>query len=478
MSKIYINLLFLVFSTIPFQLLSGVEYNSNIEKAHQLLFNLEFSELNLILEKEHSINPKNVYIDYIKSYEFFLKSYFDAHSSDFNTFIEQSNHCIELLDHETNTSEAALLSASLSIQQAFLYFLWDEKMSYVKALVKGQGYIDKVNKTNPEYLKIASIYEVIGGSVPSKYKTVAQWFNIKGNPNRGIKMIDQYLKNSKSNSIKKVEGEIIQLYLRHFVGLETHEKQNFNSENILYAYIYLSSSNASAKQKLDWISELKITHKTLPLYFQFLKARYLLESQDQRGIAEMDVFLNQHKGVSFIHTGHFYKAWYYCSQNETSNFSHEKAFIKKLTNPIFPIDKKLLSRIEDPSFNASLVKARMLFDAGEFNKALVVLQNEAVKASLKTSESKIEYVYRMARIYEKLNNTDLALSLYERVIKTKQTHLYFVAYSAYCSAKIYEGKEDAKTAILYYKKSLELNEGEYQKSIAQKCHFALNNLDK
>ena len=44
---------------------------------------------------------------------------------------------------------------------------------------------------------------------------------------------------------------------------------------------------------------------------------------------------------------------------------------------------------------------------------------------LKTTDEKIEYLYRLARVYEMTNKTEEALKLYNNVIDTKKTNLYF-----------------------------------------------------
>ena len=466
----YITLLIIfLFSTSVFP---NLEYNSRIKIIHSAVLNLEFNKVNRLIKNEQKLQPDNSYLSYFFTYNLFLKSYFNSSPKDIEHFKKVSEECLESLSVEKNKNKALELSAIISIQRAYIFFLQSEHFSYVKALIKGQSYIDKINKPSIESLKIKSIYEVIGGSVPEKFKTMAKWFNIKGTPSKGIELINKYVQNSKSTSANKIEGEIIELYLKHFLDLDFSTQ--VKNQSVLYNYVYLKTCKLENYNKIGIIDEFENQNKVLPSYFTFLKAQYLLELQNANGLKIMDNFLKMHSNNSFRHSAHFYKSWYYCSNKDKAKFDKETKLIKNEIEPVFPSDKKSLQRAKKGSYNSALTKARMLFDAGEYLQAETILKHKNNKTILITEEEKLEFLYRLARIYEMTNRNEQALRLFQKVIDTKQSKLYFVSYSAYRSGKIYLKQGLKLKAQSYFEQALILNEGEYKTSIQQKTEFYLS----
>jgi len=470
----YTKYIFL-FLLLTFSLIasSTINYNENIKKAHSFLLNYELNKASSILDKEKQTDPSNIYIAYLNSYKLFLKSYFNATTKSYTEFDKASSKCLDLIDDEINNDELLGLSAMVYIQRAYIYFLWSEPFSYASALAKGQKRIDAINPhtKNIEYLKIRSIYEVIGGSVPNKFKTYAKWFGIKGSPQKGIQLINIYLTKVEQNSPNKTEGEIVNLYLKNFLDLKSPQIKNKNS--VIATYVFLQTCSELASIKISRINQLK--KESLPSYYTFLEAKYKLELQDESGLLLMDKFINSNKGLSLVQSAHFYKYWYYCANRNITKQKEELSLIKNSGEPLFPFDKKVLSRIEHLC-NPDLIKSRMLFDAGDYNKALHILKNKNIKESLITPNQKIEYLYRMARIYEKTNKYNQAINLYQKVINTNKPELYFVSYSSYRLGRIYEELNNLNQAKLAYKKALDLNQGEYKISIEKKCQFALDML--
>ena len=459
-------------SLLSFPSLASFEYSNNIEKAHQELLELNYTKANNYLELEKTSNPNNKYINYLFAYQSFLKTYFNVNKSNYDKYIELSENTLELLEHEGNNETALLLASTISIQRAFIFFLWGEHMSYVKALMHGQSFLDDIDKNtkNPEYLKTRSIYEVLGGSIPNKFKPFAKWFNIKGSAKKGIQLIERYLRQNKLSSANLYEGQMIKLYLRSFLDIPN---QNINPASpTLLTYVYLQTSKESAKKKIIRIDNLNAKSNS---YFVFLKAKYLIELQKEEGFILMNNFIQNQNNQAFLHSAHYYLAWYFCAQGNKEAYKNEISKINLLPSPTYPTDKKALERTKQ-TCNSSLIKSRMLFDAGEYKMALKILKQKSILNDLVTFEEKIEYLYRLARVYENLENTSKALELYQKVIDTKKSDLYFVSFSAYRTGKIYALQNQKAKALEYYNIALELNDGEYKKSIEQKCQYSISSI--
>ena len=467
--KVFFLLALIVISNYGY---AKLVYTKNIETAHLLILNFKSKKAEAILQEERIKDPKNVYIDYLLSYQFFLDSYFKVEDKCYNTFLKDSESCIELLKNEKNSEKSSVLIATLHIQRAFIYFLWSEHLSYVNELIKGRSILDKIGEetNNIEYLKIRSLYELTGGSVPRKFKTLASWFGIKGESKKSIELIDKYTSLVKDESANGIEGEIIKLYIYNFLDLDSKAIKSSSFKCPLLAYTYIQSSSISAQKKISIIENLK---PPLTPYFSYLKAKSLLEMQKEEGLTEMDIFLKNHKGNSLKHSANFIKYKYFIAQEMHNNAEHEKQIIEKLSEAQFPKDKAAVEGIEK-DYNSYLLQARMLFDAQDYKKSLIILNSN--KNRYKTTKDLLEYKYRLARINEKTQNISSAISLFKEVIDSEESEYYFVSYSAYRMGKIYIDLNNKELAKKYFEIALELNQGEYQISIENKCLFAIMRL--
>lgn len=442
------------------------------------ILNLDSETAEQWLNIEKKKTSQNTYVDYLDSYQNFLDVYFKMRPADFDKFIESSEDCIKKLKNESDISGASVLVSTLYIQRAFIYFLWNESFHFGNSYVQGKKQLDNIDPEHPEYLKIASLYELIGGSIPSTYKPLADLFNFSGESQKGLDMIQSYLEKNQRHTCQKQEGEIIQIYIEKLLDLHSESTDiEFNSKDpLLLNYVKLQTQDIKASEQIEWTDTLAKTHSDLPNYFTFLKAKAYLNLQDPKGLKMMDDLIDEHEGLSLKHTAHFYKYWWYLAQGKQSASNIEKEQLLLLPDPLFPLDKKMTKRIAKKQNNAYLIKSRMLFDAQEYDQALIVLKNKDAKSSLKSQADKIEFLYRIARINERMNDLNAAIKLYQKVIDTQQSEFYFVAFSAYNLGKIYAQKKNNILAEAYFLEALELNKGEYQQSIENKCNFALEML--
>ena len=118
--------------------------------------------------------------------------------------------------------------------------------------------------------------------------------------------------------------------------------------------------------------------------------------------------------------------------------------------------------------NPLLLKARLLTDGGYTKDALALLQG---KQQVFTSASdKLEYVYRIGRIYEDLGKETEAISFYKETIKlgANQT-AYFAARAALQAGQILEKRGQKLEAIAFYEQCLSMEEHSYKNSLDQRA---------
>ena len=127
--------------------------------------------------------------------------------------------------------------------------------------------------------------------------------------------------------------------------------------------------------------------------------------------------------------------------------------------------------------NLVLLKARLLFDGGYYDKALNELLNSPTKSFLFTRKDLVEYSYRLGRIYHESGNPDKALSFYRLTIQRgKNDPWYFAAASALQMGLIYESRGDFSRADSAYNVCLECKPAEYKNSLSQKAKAGISRI--
>ena len=211
--------------------------------------------------------------------------------------------------------------------------------------------------------------------------------------------------------------------------------------------------------------------------FDYLTGLAKLNSLDSDAASYFKMFLAENKGENHIKSSYQKIAWCYLLKNDTLNYFHfiEKA-LKKGDN-LLDIDKQALFEAQSHQVpNINLLRARLLFDGGYFQKASDEMNLISLNSFIKI-EDQTEFLYRSGRIYDEWNKPDTALIFYSKAIeKGKDLPRFFAANAAFESGKIYEAKGDKEKAKYYYTLCMSFENHEYKNGIDQKAKAGLNRL--
>jgi len=117
--------------------------------------------------------------------------------------------------------------------------------------------------------------------------------------------------------------------------------------------------------------------------------------------------------------------------------------------------------------NEILLKARLLDDGGYYARALEVLSG---KNDFTDPGDKLEYSYRLGRIYDALGHQKEALLSYQEAMTLGATRKeYYAARAALQTGYIYERQGDKKTALVYFNKVLAMKSHDYKNALDQKA---------
>ena len=119
--------------------------------------------------------------------------------------------------------------------------------------------------------------------------------------------------------------------------------------------------------------------------------------------------------------------------------------------------------------NPLLLKARLLNDGGYNNEAIALLTGKSA-ADFTKQEDKLEFAYRIARIYDDVGRDSEAIKMYLLAIKLGEDRTeYYAARAALQIGLIYEQQGKKDIAIKYFQECLDMKDHDYKDSLDQKA---------
>ncbi len=184
------------------------------------------------------------------------------------------------------------------------------------------------------------------------------------------------------------------------------------------------------------------------------------------------------KGINYIKAAYQKIAWYYLVNGNTSKYKEYIEKAEKYGKEIVDADKQAEREASEGDMpNSTLLKARLLFDGGYYERALKEL-TKSKRNFLKTAKDTLENTYRIGRIYHEWGKTSEAIPYYEKTIENgAESEYYYAANSALNLGLIYEDAGNYEKAKYYYKRATSMKNKEYKNSIDQKAKAGLNRIE-
>ena len=125
-----------------------------------------------------------------------------------------------------------------------------------------------------------------------------------------------------------------------------------------------------------------------------------------------------------------------------------------------------------------LLRSRLFYDGGYYQNALLELEKIGSPHLFSNTENTIEYWYRKARLFQKMEKPIIeVISSFRKVLDLELTsNSYYAPMSALQIATEYEKIGEKKKAKSYYNKCLSIKDFDYQSGIHQKAKAGLDRL--
>lgn len=503
MKKISAVFLFLFF--FYFTSFASFDFNANCKSAYEKIINLRFVEGQALIDAEKKTNEANLIPYYLENYIDFLKIYI---SEDYDLFNKlKGNEDIRITKIKDSGEESSpyynYCLADIYLQWAFArckFYKYIEFANAAGEINKAYSLLEDNKEKHsdfiPNYKGLGLLHTLIG-VIPDEYKWTAKIFGITGTISQGVSELSVLLATANKNpdySYLKTESifylTFIQLNLQsnkaQAVKLGKYLSDPANSAMIKDSPLlsYAAASIAMRTGSNDKAVEILLARPKGTEYYPFHYLDYItgvakLNRLDIDSYTYLTDFITNFKGKNYIKAAYRKLAWYYLINNNTVKYKEKLSYVISAGTTFVDEDKEALAEAKSNiAPNITLLKARLLFDGGYYQKAVDILAEKKPSEYCVTTKDFLEFYYRMGRIYDELDQDTRAVTYYELTIKSgSNLSYYFAASSALNLGLIYENKADKVKAKYYYDLCISMKNTEYKSSLNQKAKAGLSRIE-
>lgn len=406
---------------------------------------------------------------------------------------ENKKERLQQLANEANTIEAEYVAADIELQWAAVRFKFGDYFSAFTEVRRAYKSLSEIATEHPQFYPAQmrlSILEILIGTIPDAYQWGVRLIGLKGDIQQGFKKLDKAIyKGERGNEWYLKESLAAKAMLAYHVLndnssatdiIEMDIWQDIKGPLVTFLTIGTYKKTGSNQKSLDYLKHIDIQKEANKLpYLFFLAGDAHLKALDLSSKGYFIKFINSHKGDQYIKSAYLRMAWYDAIFKSKEDYLNTLLKVMDAGSNLLEEDKSAMKEAQKSTIpNIDLLKARLLFDGGYYNKAKQMLDNVLINHSSLDDTQLVEYYYRLGRIYDNTDEDQLALFNYRKVIETGRNNpAYYACNAALLSALIYENKKELKKAKDMFELCLKIRPDEYRTGLHQKAKAGLSRLN-
>lgn len=243
---------------------------------------------------------------------------------------------------------------------------------------------------------------------------------------------------------------------------------------------YLTASMAMRIGKNDEAISLLLALPQNPPYTP-IPYRDLLLGQAQLARLDPDAdkpllrFVNHFKGETGVKEAYQKLAWHALIHNDRQGYLKYMGLVKTKGAQQSDTDKQALREAESGlAPNPDLLRARLLFDGGYYDKAYALLRDKSANYAEADERFQLEYDYRMGRITHKLERFAEAEKHYKQTInRGRKSPSHYACNAALQLGEMYEQQQQTALAREAYRQCLVIAPEDYAAALHARAKAGL-----
>lgn len=464
-------------------------FDPNCVMAYRKIMNLELGAGRALLLKERREVPANQIPLLLDNYIDFFTLLSSERRADYDRFRHNMQLRLDALERGDASSPWYNYSqGEINLQGALIKARFQDYWSAAWEIKHAASFLDDNFHRFPDFIPDNNgrgLLMALFGSFPPALRTAVGLLGLEANTTEGIRLMETTMKRLQTSKYAFLYDESA-LFLSFIQASVTENPQNFSlcserckpidARSLLKTYVL--SFVAIRTGHTDYAIAALNSRPSGEGYAPFPQLDYMagvarLNRMDSDASVYFQRFLTETRGVNFIKDACLRIAYsYYLQHNDTAY----RTYLQKVLTLGYAYSEKDKQALREATAGIAaepLLEARLSYDGGYYEKALSYLTPLNVE-SLHEERAKLEYLYRLGRIYEALGKTGDAIHYYQDAsLRGKNSTYYFAANAALHLAMIYEIQHDTARARQYYKLCLEMKEEEYKTGIESQAKEGL-----
>lgn len=465
------------------------DFTPGLQNAYTEVTKFKIPHARQLLAKEPSNNGIKIWLDDLAD---MITVYANESEGDYDNLYDNADERLDMLeDIDPKSPYNRLLRAEIKFHWALVQMKLGHETKAGMNVIGAYKLLEENKKLFPSFTptnKILGVIHVLIGSVPENYRWITKILGLKGNIDQGVHELEL----ASQDKIFGTEARFYKLFVQSYilpindrVRNEVADYIQKNPESLSAVFLGVAIAEKDNKSEQAWRILQKIPttqgYLVLPIFDLYTGDIYLQKGQYDKAEVYYSNYLKKFRGHSFIKDAHyklFLCNWLGVEDNKAKGYLLQINNVgKKLSESDKAAQKFYETYAKTKSLpNKALIKARFATDGGYYKEALEYINDLSESVCTSTIE-KAEYNFRKGKILQNLNDTDQAITLFERsVTLASNLDTHFGASSSLQLGYIFQKRKDNKKAIGWFEKAISYKKHEYKNSIDNKAQAALTEL--
>ncbi len=463
-------------------------FNPDCIKARDLIFDLKIKAALGIIRQEMKENPSNLIPCYLEDQAEFISMLLDESWNDEKAWKKRQEARLDRFNKEKGDSPwIDWCKAEINLHSAISNSKHERWIEAARDLNRVYQLVKSNHLRHPGFLpnkKTLAILHIFFGSLPENFEWMKKLLGLQGDPDRGLEELWELAEQSRQGTWHFLHEEAMILLIFNHMGKTTDKKamagfyqrlshlkpeaRAANRPLLTYALASLYMKTARNDEAIRLFAHMPKHEGRLNFYLpDYQCGLAYLQKLDTTSASFFRYFLSRHKGKNYVKSAWQKLGWIALIQGNEAEYERKMNAVRYLGRDVIAPDKQALAEAENVSYpDPGLIRARLLFDGGYYNRAMTMLLSMTEPDAGERLKDYLEFHYRYARICHETGRHAEAQHHYQLVIdKGKAQPWYFAANAALMMGKLAEQSGNNQQALKYYGMIRPMKFKEYRSSI-------------
>lgn len=465
----------------------------NLLEAQKHIASLRLDKGKAYVEAEKKANKFNQAVYFFENYIDFYRALCLQNKADFENIEKLKTVRLDAFKKLDASNPYKLFAqAEIHLQSAFLKGMNQEYLGAAWDFKSCYQLLSQNEKLFPQFIankKDLGLLKSILGTIPDSYHWIIGMAGMKADLNEGMALLKEYIEKADDNEIlmeRKNAQYFYALFNLNFLKNKpeawriANKYTNDYKTNLMSLCVRVFAAKGTDNNEvcIATLNERPTSNEYINFpYLEMMHGSALLQKLDLSAVNHFKKFISANKDIADSKEAYLKLSWCAWLKNDTANYLLYRNISLNISKKG---EKNLLASSGGKDFfpEKTLLKARLLFDGGNYAQAFETIQEKPI-ATLKNSLEKAEYTYRLGRIYHESNKLSKAIENYDLTIKTNyKENEYLAANSCLQLGFIYQKLKFNQLAKTFFNKVFDYKNYDYKNYLQQQAKAAISKLEK